>query len=91
MFFHFPGLAINFLVPGPGGDAGPYPFNVSRAETQSDFILVCGPDTRVLSVNPALAGQWGTQQKRWPARPCSRARKAPRLATQDWGKKKKIR
>jgi PAS domain-containing protein len=76
MFFHFPGLAINFLVPGPGGDAGPDPFNVSRAETQSDFILVCGPDTRVLYVNPALAGAMGYAAETMagtPLLPCTKS------------------
>jgi PAS domain S-box-containing protein len=46
-------------VPGPGGDTGPDPFEVSRAEAQSDFIVVFGPDTKVLYANPAFAGAMG--------------------------------
>ena len=46
-------------VPGPGGDAAPDPFDVSRAEAQSDFIVVCGPDHRVLYANPAFARAMG--------------------------------
>lgn len=49
----------NKRVPGPVGDAGPERFEVIRAETQADFILVCGPDHRVLYVNPSLAGAMG--------------------------------
>jgi PAS domain S-box-containing protein len=45
-------------VPGPGGDA-PDPFDVSRAETQSDYIVVCGPDHTVLYTNPAFARAMG--------------------------------
>jgi PAS domain S-box-containing protein len=42
-------------IPGPGEDAAPDPFDVSRAEAQSDFIVVCGPDHTVLYANPAFA------------------------------------
>ncbi|MDD1680317.1 MAG: HAMP domain-containing histidine kinase [Methanoregula sp.] len=46
-------------VHGPGGAAVPDPFDVSRAETQSDFIVVCGPDHTVLYANPAFARAMG--------------------------------
>lgn len=46
-------------VPGPGGDAAPDTFDLGRAEAQSDFIVVTGPDTRVLYANPAFAGAMG--------------------------------
>jgi PAS domain S-box-containing protein len=46
-------------LPGPGGDAAPDTFDLSRAEAQSDFIVVTGPDTRVLYANPAFAGAMG--------------------------------
>jgi PAS domain S-box-containing protein len=46
-------------VSGPGTDAGPDDFDISRAEAQSDFIIVYGPDEKILYVNPALAGAMG--------------------------------
>jgi len=46
-------------LPGPGGDTAPDTFDLGRAEAQSDFIVVTGPDTRVLYANPAFAGAMG--------------------------------
>ena len=46
-------------VSGPGADAGPDVFDVSRARTQSEFIVVYRPDNTILYVNPALAGAMG--------------------------------
>jgi PAS domain S-box-containing protein len=45
--------------PDPGADAGPDPFDRRRAETQSEYIVVYGPDRTILYVNPALAGALG--------------------------------
>ena len=56
-------------VPGPGAGAGPDAFDVSRAETQSDFIIVYGPDKKILYVNPALAGAMGYAAERMTGTP----------------------
>ena len=50
-------------VPGPDTGAGPDSFDVSRAETQSDFIVVYGADKKILYVNPAFAGAMGYDAK----------------------------
>jgi len=46
-------------VPGPDAGTGPDSFDVSRAETQSDFIIVYAPDRKILYVNPAFATAMG--------------------------------
>ncbi|MFA5268956.1 MAG: PAS domain-containing sensor histidine kinase [Methanoregula sp.] len=46
-------------APGPDAGAGPDTFDVNRAETQSDFLVVYGTDRKVLYVNPAFAGAMG--------------------------------
>jgi PAS domain S-box-containing protein len=56
-------------VPGPGADVSPDAFDVSRAETQSDFIVVYGPDKKILWVNPALAGAMGYAAERMAGTP----------------------
>jgi PAS domain S-box-containing protein len=50
-------------VPEPGASADPDAFDMSRAETQSDFIVVYGPDKKILYVNPALARAMGYAAK----------------------------
>jgi PAS domain S-box-containing protein len=45
--------------PGPGASAAPDSYDPGRAAAQSDFIVVCDPGDRVLSVNPAFAGALG--------------------------------
>jgi PAS domain S-box-containing protein len=45
---------------GPGADAGPDSFDPGRADTQSEYIIVSGPDLTILYVNPALAKALGT-------------------------------
>jgi len=56
-------------VPGPDAAAGPDSFDVSRAETQSDFIIVYGPDRKILYVNPAFAGAMGYGAERMTGTP----------------------
>ena len=50
-------------APGPGIKAGPDPFDLSRAETRPDFIVVYGPDNKILYANPALLKTTGYTAK----------------------------
>lgn len=43
----------------PGDIQDPDPFNKSRAETQSDYLIVYGPAGKIHYVNPAFAGAMG--------------------------------
>jgi PAS domain S-box-containing protein len=56
-------------TPGPGDIPHADPFDVSRAETQSDFIVVYGTDKNILYVNPAFAGAMGYAAERMAGTP----------------------
>ena len=46
-------------VQDPDAHATPEAFDAGRAMTQSDFIVVYGPDKKILYVNPAMARAMG--------------------------------
>lgn len=46
-------------VQDPDAHANPEAFDAGRAMTQSDFIVVYGPDKKILYVNPAMAAAMG--------------------------------